>query len=66
MKEFHLNGKRHQSTAATIAELAGEVSPSPQLLVIELNGKALLRSEWSEMELCPGDHVEVLQVAAGG
>jgi sirohydrochlorin cobaltochelatase len=37
-----------------------------EALLVEHNGLALHRSEWSERVLQPGDRLEVLRVAAGG
>ncbi len=39
--------------------------PLPGVLV-EHNGRALLRSEWDETPLTAGDRLEILRVAAGG
>jgi thiamine biosynthesis protein ThiS len=64
--EILLNGRSHQTGATTIAELAGELSPAPQTLLIEHNHIALHRSEWQTVNLQPNDRVEVLQVSAGG
>ncbi len=61
-----LNGKPHQTTAGTIAELANEISPAPQTLLMEHNQIALHRSQWTEAVLQSNDRVEVLQVSAGG
>ncbi len=64
--EIQLNGKPHQTSASTIAELAKELSQAPQTLLIEHNQIALHRSEWAGASLSDNDRVEILQVSAGG
>ena len=61
-----VNGNARTTLAANIEELARELSPAPARLLIEHNGRALLRSEWPAAPLAPGDRIEVLQVSAGG
>jgi len=61
-----LNGKPHQTNAGTIVDLADELSPAPQTLLIEHNQIALHRSQWAEVTLQANDRVEVLRVSAGG
>lgn len=64
--QIFLNGKPHPTTAKTITELAKELSPAPQTLLIEHNQIALHRSQWPETSLKENDRLEVLQVSAGG
>jgi sulfur carrier protein len=61
-----LNGAAHETEAATIQALAGELTPAPETLLIELNGTALFRSDWINTPVQEGDKVEILKVAAGG
>jgi sulfur carrier protein ThiS len=35
-------------------------------MLVEHNGKALLRSEWPAVVLSEGDRLELMQVSAGG
>lgn len=61
-----LNGDPHETTATTIAALVEALSlPAPTLL-IEHNGTALRRHEWTGATLKEGDRVEMMRVAAGG
>jgi sulfur carrier protein len=62
-----LNGEpREVRTARTVAALVEEFElPAPALL-IEHNGTALHRSEWSAAPLADGDRIELLRVTAGG
>ena len=39
---------------------------SPETTLVERNGVALQRREWSRERLQPNDRVEILQVASGG
>lgn len=65
--ELFLNGSvRSGVRSATVAELVVELElPGPALL-IEHNGKALHRSEWSSTRLNPGDRLEFVRIVAGG
>ncbi len=64
--KIKLNGDSHETAATTIAALVEALSlPAPTLL-IEHNGTALRRHEWTETALNEGDRVEMMRVAAGG
>jgi thiamine biosynthesis protein ThiS len=52
--------------AATVAELVERYQLSPQSVLIEHNGLALHRQEWSRRSLAEGDRVEFIRVVAGG
>lgn len=66
MKTVAINGQPREVTASTAAELVDELGlPAPAVLV-ELNGKALHRSEWSTEAISDGDQIEILRVSAGG
>lgn len=64
---IYVNGEaRVIASARTVAEMVQELSlPAPTLL-IEHNGTALHRSEWSTRPLAPEDRIELLRVVAGG
>jgi sulfur carrier protein len=64
---LHLNGEpREILRARTIAELITELDlPAPTLLV-EHNGDALRRDEWSARSLAQDDRVEIVRIVAGG
>jgi sulfur carrier protein len=64
---IHINGEaRDVKSSRTVAELVAEFElPGPALL-IEHNGVALHRSEWTEILLAEGDRLELLRVVAGG
>lgn len=66
MISLQVNGAPRESAAATVTEFATELGLPAELLLIEHNGIALTRSEWSETRLLNGDRLEILRVAAGG
>jgi sulfur carrier protein len=52
--------------AKTIAELIENYQLPPQSILVEHNGLALHRHEWSERSIAEGDRVEFIRVVAGG
>jgi len=52
--------------AKTIAELVEYYKLPPQAILVEHNGLAIHRYEWSECLLAEGDRVEFIRVVAGG
>ena len=52
--------------AKTIAELIDGYRLPPQSILVEHNGLALHRHEWSECRLAEGDRIEFIRVVAGG
>jgi sulfur carrier protein len=65
--KLHVNGEEKQITQARdVAALVAELSlPGPAIL-IEHNGLALRRDEWTATTLSEGDRIEILRIAAGG
>ena len=62
-----INGETCQfEESKTITTLVAELSLEPKMVLIEHNGTALHRSEWTACLLSEGDRIEILQVAAGG
>ncbi|MDB6146744.1 MAG: bifunctional sulfur carrier protein/thiazole synthase protein [Spartobacteria bacterium] len=65
--KISLNGEPADARdAKTIKELIERFELPPQTVLIEHNGLALHRHEWSEHVLAEGDQVELLRVVAGG
>ncbi len=64
--KLSINGKLRETGAVTLEALFGELALLPELLLVEHNGIALHRSEWSAIRLAEGDCLELLSVAAGG
>ena len=65
--EIRLNGEtRAVADGQPLTELLGLLGFPPETLLVEHNGRALLRGEWSDVRLTVGDQVEILRVVAGG
>jgi sulfur carrier protein len=62
-----INGETRQfEESKTVTGLVADLDLEPKMVLIEHNGTALHRSEWSACLLSEGDRIEILQVAAGG
>jgi len=62
-----INGETRQfEQSKTITTLVADLGLEPNMVLIEHNGTALHRSEWTACLLSEGDLIEILQVAAGG
>ena len=62
-----LNGEKADARGAeTIADLVERFQLAPQTILIEHNGLALHRHEWSQRPLTEGDLVEFIRVVSGG
>ncbi|HEV3410031.1 MAG TPA: sulfur carrier protein ThiS [Chthoniobacterales bacterium] len=62
-----LNGEHAETRGArTVAELAQRYGLHQNTILIELNGVALHKREWTERELNESDRVEFIRVVAGG
>ena len=61
-----LNGKRCETHATDLLTLFSELDLPVALLLVEYNGTALHRSEWSSIKLSEGDRLELLMMSAGG
>lgn len=61
-----VNGEPRKAMAISLDALFAELALPAPLLLVEYNGRALTRSEWSEVELHEGDRLELMAVAAGG
>ena len=65
--EIRVNGEaRDVPDRQPLTELIAALELPPETLLIEHNGRALLRSEWGEVRLANGDRLEILRVVAGG
>jgi sulfur carrier protein len=62
-----LNGESVDTREAkTIAELIDLYQLPPQSILVEHNGLAVHRYEWTERFLSEGDRIEFIRVVAGG
>ena len=64
---IHLNGElRELTTVLTLPELLDSLRLPVSAVLVELNGRALIRSELATATVADGDRVEILRVVAGG
>jgi sulfur carrier protein len=62
-----LNGETADALEAkTIAELIEHYHLPSQSILVEHNGLALHRHEWSDRPVAEGDRIELIRVVAGG
>ncbi|MCE9542380.1 MAG: sulfur carrier protein ThiS [Verrucomicrobia bacterium] len=61
-----INGEPKEVVATSMEVLLAELSLPAALILVEYNGKALLRSEWPSVCFSEGDRIELMQVSAGG
>lgn len=65
--KISLNGETADARdAKTIADLIERYQLPPQCILVEHNGLAVARREWSERALAEGDRIELIRVVAGG
>jgi sulfur carrier protein len=65
--KISLNGESvNTREAKTIGELIDRYQLPPQSILVEHNGLAVHRHEWSERILAEGDRIELIRVVAGG
>jgi len=61
-----VNGEgRETASAATVGDLVSELGLPPRAVLVEQNGVALRREEWS-LPLNAGDRIEIVRIVAGG
>jgi sulfur carrier protein len=64
---IELNGEPREIPAGqTLPDLLAALELHPQAVLVEINGRALLRTEWPDVALADRDRLEVLRVVAGG
>ncbi len=61
-----LNGREREVHATQVEELVAELGLPLAAALVEHNGTALLRSEWTATPLADGDRVEIIRMVAGG
>ncbi len=66
MIRLMVNGASRETDAGTLESLFMALDLNPSLLLVEYNGKALLRSEWGDVLLAEGDNLELMSISAGG
>jgi len=61
------NGKARQVSAEkTVAAMVRDLKLTPAAVLVERNGRALLRQEWEMERVEHGDRLEFVKVVAGG
>lgn len=64
---IRLNGEeRTVPDGQPLPEFLADLGLPPETLLVEHNGRALLRHEWPDVRLAARDQVEILRVVAGG
>ena len=61
-----LNGKEREVQATQVEALVAELGLPLAAALVEHNGTALLRSEWTATDLKKGDRLEIIRMVAGG
>ena len=61
-----LNGREHEVKATQVEELVAELGLPLAAALVEHNGTALLRSEWTASKLRDADRLEIIRMVAGG
>jgi sulfur carrier protein len=61
-----INGESKEVFSTSLEDLLAGLSLPLSLMLVEHNGRALHRSEWTSVTLAEGDRLELLKVAAGG
>lgn len=61
-----INGTPREVVSPDVETLVSELGLPLAAALVELNGTALLRSEWRDKKLFAGDRVEVIRMVAGG
>lgn len=66
MKSLFLNGKTHQTSAATVSELVKELALDPARIALERNGEIVRKTLYGETPLNDGDKIEIVHFVGGG
>jgi sulfur carrier protein len=66
MIRITINGESKEVASTSVEGMLLELSLPAPLMLVEHNGKALRRSEWSSVSLGDGDRLELMKIAAGG
>jgi sulfur carrier protein len=61
-----VNGEDREVDARDVAELVTELELIPAVSLVEHNGTALRREEWTARLLGQGDRLEIIRIVAGG
>jgi thiamine biosynthesis protein ThiS len=65
--DIALNGEpRSVAPGTRLVELLAELALDPRTVAVEHNGEVLARGRFGEVELRPGDRLEVVRFVQGG
>lgn len=64
--EIIINGKTAAGEFSNIQDLLNKEELDPKLVVVEVNGNIIPKTEYSALQLKEGDTVEIIQFVAGG
>jgi thiamine biosynthesis protein ThiS len=64
---LRLNGEEHElQTAANLPALLASLQLTEKLVLVELNGRAVPRTDFVTTKLEEGDAIEIVRMVAGG
>jgi len=64
---YELNGEaRSAPPGSTLGDVAAGLGLDPRMLLVEHNGEALPKGDWTARSLAEGDRVEFVRIVAGG
>jgi sulfur carrier protein len=64
---IQINGDpRDFADSKTLADLVSALGLEPRMTLLERNGQATRRADWSKIPVAENDRIEILLVAAGG
>jgi thiamine biosynthesis protein ThiS len=66
MIEIRVNGEQRRVDGGSVEEVLGQLEIESRALLVEHNGVALHRSEWTERAVGAGDVLELVRIVAGG
>lgn len=61
-----INGELHQLHVRTLAEVVAHFELQPHLVVTEVDGEIIDRSEWEQTEVKENMKIELVQFVGGG
>jgi sulfur carrier protein len=61
-----VNGEPREVEARDVAELVAALGLPAAASLVEHNGLALRRAEWTQRSLRDGDQLEIIRIVAGG
>ncbi|MCL7747177.1 sulfur carrier protein ThiS [Halalkalibacter alkaliphilus] len=61
-----INGEEHHVDVSNLEEVVSHFELEPHLVVTEVDGKIIERTNWSGIELKEGMRIELVQFVGGG